>query len=92
MLYRGSTSPRFAKSRNPREIYFLQDLWITAAGGEIHLVHSHIKQIHLQRPEYEEYVAVGHCVCHTICELSVNSGLIPIVIVIVIVIGCQFTS
>ena len=31
----------------------------------------------------------GHCVCHANCELSVNSGLISIVIVIVIVIGCH---
>ena len=35
------------------------------------------------------YVAVGHCVCLANCELSVNSGLISIVIVIVIVIGCH---
>ena len=33
-------------------------------------------------------MAVGHCVCLANCELSVNSGLISIVIVIVI--GCHF--
>ena len=31
-------------------------------------------------------MVVGHCVCLVNCELGVNNGLIPIVIVIVI--GC----
>ena len=40
-------------------------------------------------------MTVGHCVCLAIremeCEMGGNSGLIPIVIVIVIVIMCHFS-
>ena len=37
----------------------------------------------------EKYITDSHYVCLANCELSENSGLTPIVIVIVIVIGCH---
>ena len=39
-LKRGKISPRFAKSVNPREIYFSPGFWISAVGGEMHFTAS----------------------------------------------------